>query len=589
MKAINEQIKFIDTALLPLFGLKNIIDYNNFIKCEINEKDEKEFLIKINNILTELKCIFPVKRFNLHKTDNTIKSYKQAINILKMCLEIANVNYILDKFNNDKIVRLNSTNLNLYRYIEKMEKINETSDLRIFRENTNSIIKSTECINKMISDCKTSTDGYKQFHESLLNPKQTVLPGTKEAYKIYHEYTNQDLHKQIKTANTIHIQLCLRHFIKNFNGKQIFELPLILTSMNNIYSIKFKPNDIYDLKKNKIVDKYYILENGFGYLIDGDFDFYKNLIPNNIIIPLNLSIGCFLNLYIPLDINNGNRDLIESLIFEIELGEPVFYKPFQEKLLNEKDCFLLQYFDVNNSKTLLYDFNQKNFIVQKDDKILEIKINEDNDSIMCIENIEYKVNKMKIGDLEGYETPYIASIEKPNLLWILIAKRCAFVKTTLNYSVSISKYNKYIKTSIFSYKTSKYNHILRLSLNRYFDSISNLYFSIRGGITKDFIDKLKINCIFEKINDKPIYSMQLNIKEKVIEDKEGKIPVLYIEDIENKQLNLLNNYGIELEFNYESSNSTNILEDLYIVYDVYVYDCPIRRSLSKLEYFFKFD
>ena len=101
MKDINEQIKFIDTKLLPLFGLKNIIDYNNYIKCELDtEEEEEQFIININNLLSEIKSIFPVKRFNLHKTDDKIKSYKQAINILKMCLEIANINYFIDKFNN---------------------------------------------------------------------------------------------------------------------------------------------------------------------------------------------------------------------------------------------------------------------------------------------------------------------------------------------------------------------------------------------------------------------------------------------------------------------------------------------------------
>jgi antitoxin component YwqK of YwqJK toxin-antitoxin module len=49
MKHIDEQIKFIDTKLLPLFGLKNIVDYDNFIKCEINKDEENLFIKKIND------------------------------------------------------------------------------------------------------------------------------------------------------------------------------------------------------------------------------------------------------------------------------------------------------------------------------------------------------------------------------------------------------------------------------------------------------------------------------------------------------------------------------------------------------------
>lgn len=37
-----------------------------------------------------------------YKTDNQIKSYKQSINILKMCLEIANINHVVNDFNDGK-------------------------------------------------------------------------------------------------------------------------------------------------------------------------------------------------------------------------------------------------------------------------------------------------------------------------------------------------------------------------------------------------------------------------------------------------------------------------------------------------------
>ena len=542
--------------LLPLFGLKNLIDYNNFIKCEVNKIEEEEFILKINAVLNELKSIFPVKRFNLHKTDNKIKSYKQAINILKMCLEIANINYVLDKFNDIKILRLNTTNLYLYKYIEM--NLIENSDLR---QNDKKINESINVLD--------------------------IMPGTREAHKTYHTYINDDLRKEIKTANTTHITLCLGHFIKKYNGKNIFVLPLRLININNIYAIKFTPNNYYDIKKNKIVDKYYIIKNEFGYMIEDEFDFYKNLIPNNIIIPLNLSI-IESNLYIPLNIDNDYSELaklIESLYFQIEIVEPIFYKPFQQKLLNEKDCFLVQKF---NNKTLLYDFNQQNYILQEEDKLLQIQKEEikDNDNVISINNQEFKINKIKYGNLDGYETPYLTNMEITDLLLILIGKHCDFIKTTANYTLSMSKFNKFINTGIIytqNLSDSKYKHILELSFNRYVDTINNIIICPKYGIDILDIANLKIICKFNKFNKKDENNYIFNLQEKNITDNEGDISLFSIKELENKQINLLNNICVNLQFIYESNTKQNILERLYFIYDVNVYDQLIRKNISGLE------
>ena len=572
MKDINEQIKFIDTKLLPIFGLKNIIDYNNFIKCDIDIKgEESQFIIKINDLLSEIKTIFPVKRFNLHKTDNKIKSYKQGINILKMCLEIANINYVLDKFNNDKILRLNSTNLFLYRYIEKMENSVENSDLR-------QKLSISDNLSKDVQNAKPL---------DIIN--KYLTPGTKEAHKTYTIYTKDDLHKQIKTQNYTEIHLRLKHFIQN-NGTKIFKLPLNLTQFNNIHSIKIAENDLCDLKKTKVLDRYYILSNKFGYLIDGEFEFNKNLIPNDIIIPVNLSLYCDLLLYIEINMKyytespDAMFEVISNLNFEIELGETIFYKPFQEKLLNDKDYFLIQEF---NSKNLLFDANQQDFIIQKDDMILETKI-EENDSVIIIENNEYKINKLKNGNLDGYETPYTSNIEKPNLLHILVGKRCDFVKTTLDYNLNLSRFDKYTNTRIFTEKISsdKYKHVLEIVLVRYFDSISNILIAPRYGINILDLTKLKITCKLEKMNNVPDDNIVLTIKEKNLQDKKGFIPIVCFEELEDKQLNLINNYGVTLKFCYESNKSINILEHIYFGYDVFMYETNIRRNISKLDNLF---
>jgi len=573
MKDINKQIEFIDTKLLPLFGLENIKDYVNHIKCSLdddNDKNvEKEFIKKINDLLSDIKTLFPIKRFNLHKTDNKIMTYKQVINILKMCLEIANINYTIDKLKNTTIMRLNTINLFLYKYIQTMKISDETSDLR----QNNNILNNIPII--PITSITPITP--------ITPITQYLPPGTKEAHKIYTNYTTNDLRKQIKTAKTSHILLTLKHFISNNNGKKIFEIPLNLIKSQNISGIKFAENEFYNIKQQKIVDKYYILSNKFQYMIDGKFEFCKNLIPNDIIIPLNISSYCDLKLYIPLNIDNEEifNVIISELCFEIEFVEPIFYKSFQEKLLTEKDCFLLQEFD---NKVLLYDFNQKDFIVQKDNNKYVTKEEEENDSIIFIDNIEYNINKIKIGNLNGYEFPYTPNICKPNFIYALVSKNCDFIKSKITYISGSSNTDKYTKTNLFTEKLSDNNfkHILNISFNRHCDTIGNIT------IIQKFnnFEKIKVEC---KFTCPDIDCIPITLKEKLYDANDfitKNSKVMYFSELENKQINLLNNYGFTLRFTLESNNSVNLFNYIYFIYDIYYYDLPIRKNIFKLENFF---
>jgi hypothetical protein len=569
MKDINKQIEFIDTKLLPLFGLENIKDYVNYIKCSFDDQTkEKEFIKKINDLLSDIKTLFPIKRFNLHKTDNKIMTYKQAVNILKMCLEIANINYTIDKLNDKSIMRLNTINLFLYKYIQTMNPTEKTSDLR----QNNSVLSGI--LNNTPITPNTSIAQY-------------LRPGTKEAHKIYTNYTTNDLRKQIKTAKTSHIMISLRHFISNIDGKKILEIPLNLIESLNISAIKFAENKSFDIKEY-IFDKYYILSNRYGYMIDGEFEFYKNLIPNNIILPLNLSLWCDLKLYIPLNIDNEKifDILTYEIYFEIEFVEPIFYKSFQEKLLSEKDCFLLQEFD---NKILVYDFNQKDFIVQKDNKNYVVKEKEDindNDSIIFMEDTKYNVNKIKIGDLNGYEFTYTPNYCKPNFIMALIIKKCNFIRSKFIYRTGLSG-DKYTKTILFTEKISDNNfkHILNISFNTHF----NTHFDTIGNINiiKNFknFEKIKVECKFSGLNN---VCIPITLKEKLY-DKNDFITqnskVMYFSELENKQINLLNKYDFTLRLVLESNESLNLFQYINFIYDIYYYDMPIRKKISKLENF----
>ncbi len=417
---------------------------------------------------------------------------------------------------------------------------------------------------------------------SDLRQNNTFLtPGTRESHKLYKTYTNDDLCKQIKSRKVSHIIFKLGNFIKNNNGKKIIEIPLNLLPINNIESIKILNNELYDLKKNNVINKYYILSNQFGYLIDGEFNFDKNLIPNNLVIPLNLSVFCTLNLYIPLTINGNinqiTNEFIRDLYFEIEYGETIFYKSFQEDLINENDYFLIQEF---NSKSLLFDSNQKNFITQKNNDIIENNLEEESDNIICIDNVEYNINKIEIGELIGYEFAYTPNICKPNFLYALVKKRCDFIKSTFAYSAGLANVDNFTKTNLFTHKISDncYNHKLHINFVRYCDTISNIIFAPNFGNIFNF-NKIKLSISINGHTHLENYN--LTLKEKSVKDSKGTLKVLYIEELENKHLNILHNYGITLKFHYESNIMSNMLEYLYFMYDIYFLDTPIRRKYAK--------
>src|SRR5438270_2327197 len=85
MKELELQIKFLDKTFLPACGINSIVDYGTTISAFSLEHR----LNDINAILKELRKVFPVKKFNLHKTNYKITSGKQAFSIAKICLSIA--------------------------------------------------------------------------------------------------------------------------------------------------------------------------------------------------------------------------------------------------------------------------------------------------------------------------------------------------------------------------------------------------------------------------------------------------------------------------------------------------------------------
>jgi hypothetical protein len=132
MKDKLEQIQFTDRKLLPLFSIKSVQDYATQVSLNSCKKN-KTLIQSLNKLLPEIKKTFPVKKFNLHKTDNKILSYTQAYAILKICLNICNIPYETFIKNKISYVRLSQKNFILENYIKThlMSDIREIHELSI--------------------------------------------------------------------------------------------------------------------------------------------------------------------------------------------------------------------------------------------------------------------------------------------------------------------------------------------------------------------------------------------------------------------------------------------------------------------------
>jgi hypothetical protein len=130
MKNNLKQIEFIDNVLLPIYGFKNICDYNTIVSIKTLEQID-DFYTQINKHVGNIKKHFTSRPFSFHKSDNKIKTYQQGVSCLQKCLMIANVPYKIENIKNIKILRLSENNKTLLQYIERISTHTMT-DIRSF-------------------------------------------------------------------------------------------------------------------------------------------------------------------------------------------------------------------------------------------------------------------------------------------------------------------------------------------------------------------------------------------------------------------------------------------------------------------------
>ena len=113
MKDTLKQVEFLDTLLLPAYGISSIHDTTTRVSSDTITDEQ---LQKIDECVGELRACYPVKSFSLHKTNYRIVKKEQAISVLKRCLVLSNVPFMV---NSSNAVRLTEENKSLLYYKQK--------------------------------------------------------------------------------------------------------------------------------------------------------------------------------------------------------------------------------------------------------------------------------------------------------------------------------------------------------------------------------------------------------------------------------------------------------------------------------------
>jgi hypothetical protein len=162
MKDVESQIKYIDEKLLPLYGVKNIIDYDKrVISAEISADALRLLNIEVQN----LQKYFNRKLVNLDSSHPEIKTQTKAFSLLRSCLESASVPYELYYGDKGIVLRLIPENLILKKYRMNINAENsglyEETDVDLTRGLPKKVLCGSDEIRKYIERTDAKRTYYK--------------------------------------------------------------------------------------------------------------------------------------------------------------------------------------------------------------------------------------------------------------------------------------------------------------------------------------------------------------------------------------------------------------------------------------------
>lgn len=563
MKDLEEQIKFLDEKLLPIFGIRNIIDYSTTIHLD---KLSITLLDSLNDIIDEFRKIYPVKDFNLHKSEYRIKSIEQAFSLLKKCLQISLIQFEKGFSKKSKYLRLIPKNNILDKYINKMEKM---SSERNFCEKTNL-----------------------EFIENVENMK--II-------------TNKEFFENIKKEHTVTFIIQPKHFFR----KQDCSIVIDLKNFNmNFQFIKSYIINVESRKKSDIdiVCKSYIdkmLSKCTYEILLGGSCIYDNTYPKNgEIVPENFM---FLNGFLDsheslLSLRNFDENVLDLLHFKIAITYVDFYTPFVLKankstfklaikksndLVNEVHirngigCLhFASYMHPDKFKTIgdVTNLKQSQFSINK-------KVDQPTTGKLTIEEYfkQYDIqgSEIKIGKLNGFFVSNSNSNSEDN--------------DVIPYEISngIYKCFRALYCSPLYDFTMSVSQILPISMNKYYavqnqnNYLHTLHIPIprKGDLTRN------LSVIF----DRKIIGSQLSMTMHYVTNIETEIPIklkkigendfVYTNDneIEKYHSLLSGHFGLEFILAYTSESNENPYENINMTIDYIFLPTIVRAKIASNE------
>jgi len=111
-----EQIKFLD-HFIRIYGIQGLSDYET--KITSSQYKNEQFLDQVNLEMVHIKKFFKTSLLNLARKNYIIDSPSLALNLLKNCLQQANVPFEIVRTSKNNFLRLNQVNKTLVDYINK--------------------------------------------------------------------------------------------------------------------------------------------------------------------------------------------------------------------------------------------------------------------------------------------------------------------------------------------------------------------------------------------------------------------------------------------------------------------------------------
>lgn len=529
MKDLIKQIQFVDTILLPIFGMKSVTDFETKLNLQRNKETENT-INKLNNNLDKLKEVFKVKEFNLHKSGNKVTTWGQAIGILRKCLNLVGINYELVKEKGNNYVRLIKNNIILENYI----KHKEMSEIREFELNEEKVTEDANVKN---------VNRFKPLSQEealeLSSPKKN---GT---------ITEEELKNSIKRIEVEECYVPLYNVIDSINSENIVLNNRHIEIMNHnttYFEVQFlakKKNDKI-LVDQELIDKTFYGQK-FDYnigtaLFSPEVILQKNksIYPENKVLPFETAYFSHreLKIYTQSDLS----DIKDFVLIKIINHKPIFKKKIIMKLNDLYEC-IMNYDDSN-----AWVFHQGIISIKSTNKAIQK---------LLIEDFRFILEKSREIVKDGLRILRINSNQASDALSALVC----------GYPIATIQQKTQMKLDYFLLQENQF--MIKYYFFRDGDTLAN--------IRINFKNRILGSCSF-KIIEKEARDVTKE-EELEFEMKNNEIQIKNF--TLDTPLNLIKNiHGVFLVMTFSLENDIDdILKDSYIEYEALYYDIYLRRKL----------